>query len=94
MFRETVCVAAELIDEGCYDVPVPLKMVTINDDNDEDQEEASFQGEPSSSYSDSKMKDISEEPDGKILSCIEFHTESGPNVHVLKKERCVCSGEY
>lgn len=89
-FKETACVVAELIEEGCYDIPVPLKLVTL-------LHKDSVTGSEAGEWSEEKTSELKtytdsgKETSPECLSCIEFLTDGDVNVHIMQRERCYCS---
>lgn len=82
IIKETACLAAELIEEGCGEIPTPLKMLTITAINTERLV-----------YHESNSESTESIEPPTFDSYINFNTDI-ENIHVYKlpKEICTCTG--
>lgn len=91
--RETLCIAAELIDEGCYDVPVPIQLVTFLPQPEEKSGDSGNFEEICDVCPWSESCDTCTDMERGLdyESNIEIYGEGVVDVHVMDHERCFCS---
>lgn len=82
-FKECVVMGAEVISEGCPDLPSPDQLFSAVR-----QERISNKGSDSSSTVASSLTVHSSEEDAE--SCVVINLKAQPNFYPLKKEPCVC----